>query len=157
MARVIEVRNATEDELPLVRRIMQEAFEEYRGVLEPPSGALTETLEDVRASAAKGGAVLAFLNDDPVGSARYELRDGYIYCWRLSVIPPARGQGIAAAMLEHVHGHATAMGIPEARLSTREVMEANQRLYLRLGYEVISRHLHPKGEGFVLELLKRIG
>ncbi|MBV6457928.1 MAG: hypothetical protein HONBIEJF_01048 [Fimbriimonadaceae bacterium] len=153
---MMEVRNAKEDELPLVRKIMQEAFEEYRGVLEPPSGALTETLGDVRASAAKGGAVLAFLDSQPVGSARYELRGDYLYCWRLSVIPSARGRGIAAAMLEHVHRQAAEAGLPEVRLSTREVMEANQRLYLRLGYEVMSRQLHPKGEGYVLELAKRI-
>ena len=154
---MLEIREATEVELALVRRIMLEAFEEYRGVLEPPSGAITETLEDVRSSAAKGGAILAFLEGEPVASARYERREGYLYCWRLSVLSSARGRGIATAMLEHVHRRAETLGYPEVRLSTREVMQSNLRMYERLGYVVLSRQPHPAGESIVLELAKSIG
>jgi uncharacterized protein (UPF0218 family) len=53
-----------------VRRIMQLAFEEYRGRLVPPSGALMETLEEVRTVINRGGAFLAFVGDVTVGSAR---------------------------------------------------------------------------------------
>jgi hypothetical protein len=35
---------------------MRLAFEEYRGRLVPPSGALTETIEDVRTAISGGGA-----------------------------------------------------------------------------------------------------
>ncbi len=153
---MIQVRKAKEGELGLVMQIMQAAFEEYRGNLEPPSGALTETLDDVRGSAARGGAVLAFHDGVAVGSARYELRGDHVYTWRLSVLPSARGRGTAAAMLEFIHDLASELGFAEVRLSTREVMESNQQFYFRLGYQVISRNLHPCGEGVVLELAKAI-
>ncbi len=56
-----------------VHRIMQLAFEEDRGRLVPPSGALTETLADVRTAITGGGAFLAFAGHVAVGSARYRL------------------------------------------------------------------------------------
>jgi hypothetical protein len=45
----ITVRRVGIEQMSEVRRMMQVAFEEYRGRLVPPSGALTETLEEVRA------------------------------------------------------------------------------------------------------------
>ncbi|PWV98428.1 hypothetical protein DFQ01_11863 [Paenibacillus cellulosilyticus] len=56
----IQIREAVIDEWAAVHRIMCEAFEEYRGVLHPPSGALREELEDtIRKLSPRGGAVLA--------------------------------------------------------------------------------------------------
>lgn len=57
---------AGEDDLPLVRRIMREAFAEYAGMLDPPSGSLSETLEDVRKAVAAGGAIVAWVGDNLV-------------------------------------------------------------------------------------------
>ena len=48
---------------------MQAAFEEYRGRLDPASGALRETIDDVRAAISSGGAFLAFSSAVAVGSA----------------------------------------------------------------------------------------
>ncbi|MCW5940847.1 MAG: GNAT family N-acetyltransferase [Fimbriimonadaceae bacterium] len=152
----VEVRIASDDELPLVYEIMRAAFEEYRGVLDPPSGALVETLDDARRSTAKGGAVLGFVEDRAVGSARFERRTGHVYCWRIAVLPVARGRGVATAMLEHIHGEARRLGYREVRLATREVMESNLRYYRKLGYEVVSRAPHPSGGGIVVELAKRL-
>ena len=42
---VIQITNATEEDAPLVYEIMQAAFAEYRGVLNPPSGVYAETVE----------------------------------------------------------------------------------------------------------------
>ena len=154
--KIIEVREATEGEFPIVHQIMLAAFEEYRGLIEPPSGALSETVDDVRQSAADGAALIAFLNGEPVGSARYACRSDHLYCSRISVLPSARGQGLATAILAHIHVIAKDLGYGEVRLSTREVMESNQKLYLKLGYSIVAREPHPQGEGIVLVLAKRI-
>ena len=69
----ITVREAGVEEADVVLRIMQLAFEEYRGKLDPPSGALNETIEDVRRGIASGGAFLALAGDAVVGSARFRL------------------------------------------------------------------------------------
>lgn len=153
---MVTVRNAKDDELPQVYAIMRTAFEEYRGLLEPPSGALIETLDDVRRNAAEGGAVLAFLDDEPVGSARYVRKNDHVYCRRIAVLPFARRRGIATAMIEHVHRVAAELGFSEVRLATRAVMESNLRFYLRLGYEVIRSAPHPSGGGIVVDLAKRL-
>lgn len=154
--RMIEVRDASPDELPVVFSIMLQAFEEYRGVLEPPSGALVETVETARAAFAEGGAVLALIGGEPVGSARYTRMPDHLYCSRLATLPAHRGKGVAGAMLGKVHEIAQALGYAEVRLSTREVMEANLRFYLRLGYEIIGKEPHPKGEGIVVLFRKRL-
>jgi hypothetical protein len=59
----ITIRRAGVEQVIEVRRIMQLAFEEYRGRLVPPSGALTETVEEVRTVISHGGAFLAFVGD----------------------------------------------------------------------------------------------
>ncbi len=153
---VIKVREATPDEMPVAWRIMLAAFEEYRGALEPPSGALTESLDEFKASAARGGAALAFISGEAVGSARYEFMPDHVYCSRISVVPSHRGLGLAGAILDYVDQRALECRYAEVRLSTREVMESNQRLYLRHGYEVVAREQHPKGEGIVLVLSKMV-
>ena len=153
---MLDVRGATDEEMAIVHQIMLDAFEEYRGALDPPSGAHTETLDDVRASAAEGGAILAILDGISVGSARYEFKADHVYCGRLAVLPTARGRGIGGRMLEFIHEVAKLHGYPEVRLSTREVMESNRRLYLRHGYGIVRRARHPKGGGIVLDFVKRI-
>ena len=153
---MIEVRIATAEEWPLVHQIMLEAFEEYRGVLDPPSAALSETLEDVRSSVANGGSLLAFMEGQPAGSARYALHEDHAYCSRLAVLPSKRRLGVAGAMLDFIEQTAKGLGIPEVRLSTREVMESNLKLYERQGYTATARSPHPKGGGIVVDFAKRV-
>lgn len=136
---------------------MLEAFEELRGVLDPPSGAHDETLADVKAAVAKGGAVLAFLDENPVGTGRYEIHADHLYCGRLGVLPAYRGQGVCAAMLAFIDQIAVECGRYQVRLSTRETLESNVRLYERHGYKVISRAPHPKGgSSIVVDLAKAL-
>ena len=47
-AGAIELREATTADLPTLLVLVHKAFEEYRGRLDPPSGAHDETLETPR-------------------------------------------------------------------------------------------------------------
>src|SRR5689334_3577189 len=67
------VRQADTTEAPVVHRIMQAAFATLADALPVASGAHTETVDDVRAVMARGGAVLCFVDDIAVGSARFTL------------------------------------------------------------------------------------
>lgn len=153
---VVEVRAATIEEAELVHAIMLSAFEEYRGVLDPPSGALTETVENVREEMAKGGALLAFSEGEPAGSARYALMSDHIYFGRLAVLPSMRQRGAARAILCAMDQVAKDLGHSEIRLATREVLGSNLRLYESSGYVVVGRNLHPKGGAMVVDLAKAI-
>lgn len=135
---------------------MLAAFEEFRGKLDPPSGALRETLADVRVAASEGGAFLGFLDGEPVASGRYALKEDHLYCGRLAVLPAFRGKGIGKALLAHVEKVAREKGFQEIRLATREVMESNLRLYLSQGYEVQEVFTHPAGTGRVVSMGKRL-
>jgi GNAT superfamily N-acetyltransferase len=111
-----------------VLRLMLEAFAEYDGVLEPRSSALDETVEDVLAVMAKGGAVLAWANGEAVGSGRYELRGGgLVYIGRLSVSPAFRGRGTAAAMVRFIEDAARDAGCREATLDVRMALPRTWR------------------------------
>src|SRR2546430_14935526 len=69
----ITVRRVGIEQMSEVHRIMQLAFEEYRGRLVPPSGALTETSEEDRTVINRGGAFLDFVGGVTVGGGRYRL------------------------------------------------------------------------------------
>lgn len=153
---MIEIRAAALDEIPLVRQLVLDSFEEYRGKLDPPSGVHSETLEETTEVIARGGAILAFASGEPVGTARYELKSDHLYCGRLGVIPAYRGLGIGRDLLAAVEQIAMDLGFTEIRLATREVLERNMRLYQRCGYVVTFRGKHPKGQGIVIEFTKQL-
>ena len=133
---------------------MHVAFEEYRGALHPTSGALGETVEDVRRGIASGGAFLAMIGDSAVGSARFRLSPGYAYGQRVSVLPAHRGQGIAAALMAAIEARARAAGVPEVRVGVRGSLPGNRRLYEKLGYRLIASRRYTNGTDVDMTLAK---
>lgn len=152
----IEITPAAPEDVPLVYQIMQAAFAEYIGVLVPPSSVEYETLDDARRTIAEGGAVLAHLDGNAVGSARYSFHDeGHIcYVGRVSVLPEARGKGIASAMVTYIEGIAREQGCESMEIMVRLVLESNVHLYERIGYHIANTFEHPKGGGLVATMVK---
>ena len=74
-----------------------------------------------------------------------KLDEGDLYLGRLSVLPMARGEGLAVRLIEAVEDEARHRGLPGVRLGVRVVLTDNQRLFQSLGYREISREAH---EGF---------
>ena len=153
---MIDVRLAKASEAPLVHRITLEAFEDLRGILDPPSGALSETLRDVVASIANDGAVIAFVDGEPAGAARLDPKVDHVYCGRIGVLPAHRRLGVAAALLHFIECTAKDLGFQEVRLATREQLANNIRLYERLGYSIIDRSRHPRGPDWVIDFSERL-
>jgi len=148
---------ATVADAPLVHRIMLAAFEEYRGVLEPPSSTHNETVEDVRRAFDTGGAALAWVGDQAVGSARFQPRPNYLYVGRVSTLPDWRGRGIASALMTFLAGHARTLALPEVRVEVRLSLPSNVALYRRLGFHTVSEQPHPRGPAFKTVILgKRV-
>ena len=153
---MVEIREATTEQIPLVRQIVLDSFEEYRGVLDPPSGVHSETLEETVEIIGRGGALIAFVSDEPVGTARYERKPDHLYCGRIGVLPAHRGLGIGRALLSAIEHVAKDLGFTEVRLATREILERNMRLYQGCGYRVTFRGKHLQGNGIVIEFTKSI-
>ena len=133
---------------------MQLSFEEYRGKLYPESGALRESLEDVRAGIFSGGALLAFVGQEIAGSARFRFYPGYVYGERIGVLPAYRGQGIAAALTKAIETIAAARAFGQVQVKVRASIPSNLRLYEKLGYRVLESDPYPIGTDVSITLGK---
>ena len=152
----IRIRDVGADEAQEIRRVMQESFEEYRDCLVPPTGALTETLDDVREAMTRGGAFLAYRGDRAVGTARYQIRKEYLYAERIGVLPDYRRRGISTAIMIEIEQRARELNLPEVRLCVRASLPSNLRFCESCGYRAIESAPHPGGFDFVITLSKKV-
>jgi ribosomal protein S18 acetylase RimI-like enzyme len=129
----ITIRTVGVEQASEVRRMMQLACEEYRGRLVLPSGALTETIDNVPTAIRGGGAFLAFAGDVAVGSARYRLFPDHVYVERIAVLPAHRRRAIAVALMAAFEEAVHALGVPEARVGVRTSLPSNLCFYEKLG------------------------
>jgi ribosomal protein S18 acetylase RimI-like enzyme len=142
----ISLRPARAEDAPLLARTIAAAFEQYRGKLVPESGAFRETADGIAAELKNGaGAIIAERNEVVLGCVMTKVEEGDLYLGRLSVLPAARGEGVARRLIAAVEDDARARGLPGVRLGVRVVLTDNQRLFNSLGYREISREAH---EGF---------
>jgi ribosomal protein S18 acetylase RimI-like enzyme len=121
---------------------MRQAFSEYAGALPLESGALRESVDDVRTAMQAGGAVLAFLGDAAVASARFLPENEELYVGRVAVLPAWRRRGIASALMRYLEDLGRSQGKRSVRIGVRESLPSNIALYESLGYEEIKREPH---------------
>jgi ribosomal protein S18 acetylase RimI-like enzyme len=138
--RTITLRAATVDDAPAIFALTRAAFEEFRHRLDPPSGALHETLESLVESAFQPdhGVTLAFVDGEPAGVLRWSIhpqRD-HLYVGRVAVLPAYRQQGVASALMRWADAHACALGLPAVQFGVRLQAPENIRFYQRLGYQI---------------------
>lgn len=123
------------------------AFGEYRGLLEPESSALRETVDSLRQALASHAGLMARAGSKPVGCLIAEPRgEAGVYLGRLAVDPAFRGRGVAARLIEAAEAWARSEGRFQAELNVRIALPGNIRLFRRLGYLETGRRSHP---GFV--------
>jgi predicted N-acetyltransferase YhbS len=146
MSDTLVLRAATPADAAAIAATIAAAFEQYRGRLEPESGAFRETSDGIAAELAReSGAILAERNGRIIGCVMVKLIDDDLYFGRLSVVPEARGQGIARRLLEAVEDEARRRELAGIQLGVRIVLVENQQLFSSMGYVEISREAH---EGF---------
>jgi PPOX class probable F420-dependent enzyme len=150
----VSIDAAGVDDAGLVLAAMRRGFEQYRGSLEPPSSALDETEDDVRAAMARGGAFVARDGGVVVGSARYQFRGDHTYAERVAVDPGHRGRGIGASLMRAIEDAARAAGHAEVQIGVRASLPANLRFYEELGYRVRASRRHPRGPDYDMTLTK---
>ncbi len=136
------IREAITADTATLATLIEAAFAEYRGRLDPPSGAHDETTESLTHRLAGGGAFLAVSEGAPLGCVFYEPGDGYVHASRLAVLPAYRSRGLGRALLEAVEGRARAAGVPRTRLGVRIALERQRAYYERLGYRAVAAVAH---------------
>jgi len=93
------------------------------GEYAPPRGVLLVACPD-------GGEPVAMIALRPLDAGAGEMK-------RLYVSPPARGQGLARALILRLLDEARALGYQEIRLDTLPMMSGAQALYAALGFRDI--------------------
>ncbi|WP_276357661.1 GNAT family N-acetyltransferase [Cohnella caldifontis] len=139
------IRQAEDDQLPIVHRIMREAFEEYQDILNPPSGALREEVDDIRKKIGSGGgAILVWRKGEPIGSAQYYFRDDYMYIGRVSVLAHVRGTGIGKKLMNYLEQIAQDHQVCVTRIEVRKSLPNNISYYQKIGYKILEEHEYPQ-------------
>lgn len=142
----ITLRPATVDDAATILTITRAAFEQFRNRLDPPSGALDETLEKLLATAFQPdhGVTLALVNGAAVGALRWEVHPqrAHLYVGRVAVLPAFRHRGIASALMGWADDHARALGLPAVQFGVRLQSPDNIRFYEHLGYRIVEYSHH---------------
>jgi predicted N-acetyltransferase YhbS len=145
----ILVRRAAPDDAADIATLINTAFAQYRGRLDPQPSALAETAETVvpQIAAPAGAAVALRLEGSgsigpAVGAVLYRPEEEDLYLGRLAVAPGARRGGIAGALIRFVEDEARRRDCPGIVLGVRIAVPDNQRLFARHGFVEVSRHAH---------------
>jgi predicted N-acetyltransferase YhbS len=138
----VSLREATDDDAPVILTVLQAAFEEYRGRLDPPSGVHTETVETIRSKLKAGHAVLAFVGDAAAGCVFYSLESSRVYLSRLAVLPEHRRHGLGRMLIEHVERKARQSNVKHIQLGLRLVLTGLRAYYERMGYRFVREGAH---------------
>lgn len=142
MSESLVLREATAADIPTLVTLVRTAFEEYRGRLDPPSGAHNETSETFRQALQTGFAALALVNDAAVGCVFYYQEGEHMYLGRLSVLRPCRRYGVGQALTEYVEQRTRDLGLLRVQLGVRTALPRLQVYYERLGYHVVRYEAH---------------
>jgi GNAT superfamily N-acetyltransferase len=142
-AGTLTLREAAPSDGEVIYQVTKGAYEEYRGVLDPPSGVDREALESVQDLLRRGGAILALMDGTAVGAVRYERRDGgSLYVGRLAVLPSHRRRGIGRALMAAVEEKARRAGLTRITLGVRIQLPQNRAFYDSIGYRADGRGSH---------------
>jgi GNAT superfamily N-acetyltransferase len=138
----ITLGEASDADIPALLAVLVAAFDEYRGLLDPPSGAHDETEERLRETLCDTHAVLARVGGELVGCVFYASMGDYVDLFRLAVLPSHRRRGVGRALIEYVEERALAWGIACVQLGVRVALPANRAYYERMGYRFLEARAH---------------
>ncbi len=141
-----QIRPGMLEEASVITELLRAAFAEYKGKLDPPSGAHSESVETVRGLLQSESSYVAILDGETVGVVFYRAHPDHadeVYLHRLAVLPHARRFGIGRALLEAVEESARAMGKDWVSLNVRIALPANRAYYSHLDYNVTGFAAHP--------------
>lgn len=125
----------TDAEVVAVLDVVRTAFA-ARPVLDPPTVALQETPQSMRAALERGGGLLAELEGRAVGALLLDRDGDVLWLRRFGVVPDARGHGVARAL---VAAALAAEEVPQVAVLAREELPGPLRFWESQGFEVVRR------------------
>jgi len=113
------------------------------GGFEPPSGVLSETIDDMRRRYRAGPILIAQADGALVGSLFCVPVDDALYLTRLATLPAWRRRGVGSTLLADAEAEARAAGACRLTLRVRVTLPDNQRYLERLGFVVTGQGQDP--------------
>jgi tRNA threonylcarbamoyladenosine biosynthesis protein TsaE len=110
-----------------------------RPVLDPPSTAVHESVESVRAALNQDGGLLALVDAQPAGALLFGRAEDCVTLRRVSVHPRFQHRGVASAMVGVAEEVADRRGAACVRLGARVELPSTLRFWERRGYVEVSR------------------
>ena len=136
----LEVRPVGPEAAMQVLDVVQAAFA-ARPALDPPADALAETAESIGIKLAQGGGLVAYLDDQPVGTLLLDPVGSTTYLRRFGVLPGHQGHGIATALVDAAVDAvlASGHGTDDLTVVAREELPRTLRFWERQGFREIDR------------------
>ncbi|ANH38400.1 tRNA threonylcarbamoyladenosine biosynthesis protein TsaE [Nocardioides dokdonensis FR1436] len=137
----VVVRRVGPEAAEQVQQVVQAAFS-ARPPLDPPPGALKETVHTIRGKLADGGGLLACLGDEPVGALILDPIGSSTYIRRFGVVPGHQGMGIAGRLIDAAVDAVadSGRGTDDLIVQAREELPATVRFWDRQGFREIRRY-----------------
>lgn len=147
--KTVLVRQATKEDVPAIRQIMQEAFSFYAmkvGTSTPGAvQALEETCEDIEKQLNEKIILVAESDGVIAGSVRLEvMSDGSVYFSRFGVLEAYKGQKIGDQLMEAVDEFMLSNGYECLSLHTAASLLSLIRFYYSKGFVIVSSDA-PRG------------
>jgi GNAT superfamily N-acetyltransferase len=130
------IRAAAPGDAPAIGALIDAAFAHY---LERIGRRPAPMDRDHAANAAAGEAWVLEQDDAAVGTVVLRDHGAHLEVDDLAVEPGRQGQGLGGALLRFAEERAWALGRPELRLCTNELMHENRAMYAKLGWEQSGR------------------
>lgn len=128
------LRQATDADLPEIRRVVAAAYEKYLSRMDkPPAPLVRDYRPAIEAGAmwVAGSPVTGLISLTPAGDA--------ILIENVAVHPDQQGTGLGRLLMEFAEQYARSHQIRRLALYTNEVMTESQAMYAHLGYQATSR------------------
>ena len=135
----LRVAEVGASEAGVVRDVVHAAFGP-RERLDPPSTALTETVQSLREALASAGGLVCWVDGEPAGALVFDESGGGIALRRVSVVPHFQTRGVATALVGVAEEVAAVRGYDDVSLLARGELPATVTFWLRRGYAVLQRH-----------------
>ncbi|MFY0477484.1 GNAT family N-acetyltransferase [Achromobacter marplatensis] len=125
------IRLATPDDIPVIERIVAEAYFPYIARI----GATPGPMRDDYAARVAQGVVHVLEEDDAIRAVLVLIPEAdCLLLDNIAVSPSAQGNGHGRVLLHYAETFARQMGYSVIRLYTQEKMTENIAIYLRYGY-----------------------